>query len=426
MSIILGCIADDLTGATDLAMILVREGMKTVQIVGVPDENTPLPSAEAVVVALKSRTIPAAKAIEMSVKTCAWLRAAGAGQIFFKYCSTFDSTSEGNIGPVTDALMEKLSCNSTIACPAFPENGRSVYKGYLFVNEGLLSESSLRNHPLTPMTDPNLNRVLSSQSTSYINNITFEDVSRGPGAIVDALTQNQGTGRTIAIIDALDDHHLRSIGQACKDMILVTGGSALAQGLPDNYRAAGLMPHQQRAPRFVFPAGTEAILSGSCSEATLAQIEFAKAHLPHFQLDPRAILDGAPVVEQALHWAQAVIEPGTPVMIYSSAPAAQVAETQHTHGRMESGDMIEQTLGQIAKCLRNSGVKRFVVAGGETSGAVINALGISSMEIGPEIDPGVPWTRSTGPDPLALALKSGNFGGENFFLKAFAIANSVK
>ncbi|MDV7340582.1 3-oxo-tetronate kinase [Terasakiella sp. A23] len=417
MKITLGCIADDLTGATDLAMILVREGMKTVQIVGVPKPDTPVPDADAVVIALKSRTIPTDDAIKMSVASCDWLKKAGAQQIFFKYCSTFDSTADGNIGPVTDALMENLDTEQTIACPSFPENGRTVYRGYLFVNDGLLSESSLRNHPLTPMRDPNLKRVLSKQSKSTISNIYYETIEKGHGATHKAMQDNK-QNRTIYIMDAISDDHLRTIGQACDDMALITGGSAVAQGLPDNYRKAGLLPQNTGDVPFDAPDGPSIILSGSCSEATRAQVDYAQDHMPSFRLDALNILDNKPVADEAVAWAEAHIQSGTPVLFYSSADPDVVSEIQQKRGRVEVGSKVEKVISEIARRLKDIGVRRFVVAGGETSGAVINALNVRQMEIGPQIDPGVPWTKSIGDQPLALALKSGNFGGEDFFLKA--------
>ncbi|WP_135076449.1 3-oxo-tetronate kinase [Terasakiella sp. SH-1] len=413
MSIVLGCIADDLTGATDLAMILVREGMKTVQIVGVPDEDTPVPDADAVVIALKSRTLMASQAVSMSLSSCGWLQKAGAKQIFFKYCSTFDSTKEGNIGPVTDALMNKLNCRNTIACPSFPENGRTVYRGHLFVHDVLLSESSLSNHPLTPMTDPNLQRVLSKQTSTPISNVYYEDVEAG----VDVL-RNKFAQDGIHIVDAISDAHLRTIGEACRDLALITGGSAVAQGLADNYRTQGLLPAKSNANSFHGPKGAALVLSGSCSEATRGQVAYAQARMPHFKLDAYDILDGKPVADEAISWANAHLSQDQPVLIYSSADPAEVSRVQAERGRVEVGDQVEAVIADIAKRFYEAGVRRFVVAGGETSGAVIEALGVKAMEIGPAIDPGVPWTKSLNDDEKALALKSGNFGTEDFFIKA--------
>ena len=416
MSILLGCIADDLTGATDLAMILVRAGMKTVQIVGVPDENTVVPDADAIVVALKSRTIAPKDAVAQSLSSCEWLLKAGAQQIFFKYCSTFDSTADGNIGPVIDALMDRLDCDATIACPSFPENGRTVYRGYLFVNDGLLSESSLRNHPLTPMNDSNLKRVLTPQSKNTVENIYVETVEQGAAAIAQRLTATEG--RKIFVVDAVSDPHLKTIGTACKDLKLITGGSAVAQGLPDNFRAANLMNEAASKTIFEAPTSKAVILSGSCSEATLAQLKHAKATTAFFALDATEILAGAPVLEQALSWAETAFKDNDIILFYSSTDPETLAKIQHASDKVAIGSAVEDVIGKIAAGLEQKGVQQFIVAGGETSGAVINALGVQTLEIGPPIDPGVPWTKSLDGKPLALALKSGNFGAEDFFLKA--------
>ncbi|WP_421780244.1 3-oxo-tetronate kinase [Kiloniella litopenaei] len=419
MSIILGCIADDLTGATDLAMILVREGMKTVQVVGEPNADTPAPNAEAVVVALKSRTNNAQEAISMTISSCKWLQSHGAKQIFFKYCSTFDSTDQGNIGPVTDALMKHLECSSTIACPAFPENRRTVYHGYLFVNDGLLSESSLRNHPLTPMRDSNIKRILSAQSSSKVSNLYFEQIEKGHEVIAQAVAEKETGQPTIHITDALNDNHLRSIGKACKDMKLVTGGSAVAQGLPLNFEEQGLLRTRTKAQSFSAPGGASVILSGSCSEATRSQVSYAQNHIPSYCLDAVAILKGEPVAEEAINWATKYIDTATPVLLYSSADPSVVEQIQNNQNQIDIGSRVEAVIGEIAQKFHALGANRFVVAGGETSGAVINALAVKTMSIGPQIDPGVPWTSTTiNEKPIALALKSGNFGTDDFFIKA--------
>lgn len=415
---LLGCIADDLTGATDLAMILVREGMKTVQIVGVPDEATPIPDADAVIIALKSRTIPVNDAVSQSIDCCRWLKNTGARQIFFKYCSTFDSTSEGNIGPVTDALMKELNCPYTIACPAFPENGRTVYQGNLFVFDQLLSESSLRNHPLTPMADSNLNRVLSAQSGSNVENIYFEEVDKGHRAISAIFAQSKEESPTIYITDAINNEHLNYIGTACESLPLITGGSAVAQGLPANFRSKGLLQTNFNTASFHAPFGRSVILSGSCSEMTLKQVEYAKQHMPSFKIDPKEIAMGEPVVVQIVEFSKTQPDPNKPILIYSSANAVEVGKAQYELGKIGMGEFIEKTLGEAAQTLSDEGFNRFVVAGGETSGAVIQALEINTLQIGPEIDPGVPWTLTTETEPRALALKSGNFGSEDFFLKS--------
>jgi uncharacterized protein YgbK (DUF1537 family) len=420
VALLLGCIADDLTGATDLANTLVRQGMRTVQLIGVPDPDAPLPDADAIVIALKSRTIPAAAAVAISRAALDRLRAAGARQFFFKYCSTFDSTDEGNIGPVADALLADLGETFTIACPAFPENHRTIYLGHLFVGRGLLSDSSMKDHPLTPMTDANLVRVLGRQTKAKVGLVSYGVVQRGPEAIADCFDALQSAGVTHAIVDAIEDRHLLDIGVACADLKLVTGGSGIALGLPENFRREGILPDAGAADALPKVAGKEAVIAGSCSAATLLQIEQMKRSRPGFVIDPMALAAGEDAVGRALAWAREHLS-GGPVLIYASAPPEEVMRTQHQLGRERAGALIEHALAEIAAGLVAAGVRRLVVAGGETSGAVVQRLGAKALRIGPQIDPGVPWTVSLGEPALALALKSGNFGTPDFFTKAFAM-----
>jgi uncharacterized protein YgbK (DUF1537 family) len=420
VALLLGCIADDLTGATDLANTLVRQGMRTVQVIGVPDGDVPLPDAEAIVIALKSRTIPAAEAVAMSRAALRRLREGGARQFFFKYCSTFDSTDQGNIGPVADALLADLGESFTIACPAFPENKRTIYLGHLFVGDVLLSDSSMRHHPLTPMTDANLVRVLGRQTTAKVGLVPFAVVSRGAAAIAAEFARLRDAGDAHAIVDATEDRHLLQIGAACADMKLITGGSGIALGLPENFRRQDLLPTLGAADALPPIAGREAVIAGSCSAATLHQVEQMKRSRPAFAVDPAALAAGEDVVGQALAWARQRLA-GGPVLIYASAPPEEVARTQQQLGRDRAGALIEHALAEIAAGLVAAGVRRLVVAGGETSGAVVQRLGAKALRIGPQIDPGVPWTASIGKPALALALKSGNFGAPDFFTKAFAV-----
>ena len=412
---LLGCIADDFTGATDLANNLVRGGMRTVQIVGVP--YGPLhETVDAVVVALKSRTIPAADAVAQSLAALKWLRQHGCQQIYFKYCSTFDSTPAGNIGPVTEALMQALDCYFTIACPAFPEAGRTVFKGNLFVGDVPLNESGMRDHPLTPMRDANLVRVLQAQMQERVGLIEYAVVADGPDAIRARMDNLQSAGVSVAIVDVISNDDLMKLGQALKGMPLVTAGSGVAIGLPQNFAVTG------RAAAALPPArGHRAIVSGSCSVATNAQVAYfitkggaARA------LDAAKLAAGEPEVERALAWARPLLAAG-PVLLYSTAAPAQVRATQAQLGAEQAGQLIEQALANIACGLVDAGVGQLVVAGGETSGAVVQALGIEALHIGPQIDPGVPWTMTVGDRPLALALKSGNFGTGDFFSKAFQV-----
>jgi uncharacterized protein YgbK (DUF1537 family) len=422
MPIVLGCIADDFTGATDLANNLVRAGMRAVQTIGVP--AAPLSAeVDAVVVALKSRTIPAAEAIAQSLDALRWLQAQGAQQIYFKYCSTFDSTPAGNIGPVTEALMEALGTDFTIATPAFPDNGRTVFKGHLFVGDVLLSDSGMRDHPLTPMTDANLVRVLLAQCQRKVGLIDHKAVAQGSEAIRARIAQLKAEGTSIAIVDAVSNDDLLRLGPAIADLPLVTAGSGVAIGLPGNF---GLRPSPQAS---ALPAaqGLQAVVSGSCSQATNRQVaHFIAQGRPALALDPRAIVrDGADAVAaHALQWAAPQLR-GGPVLVYSTAAPEAVKAVQAEVGVARAGEMIEHTLAAVARGLVRAGVRQLVVAGGETSGACVQALGVAQLQIGPQIDPGVPWchapTAVDGVDSAAvhLALKSGNFGGDDFFIRAF-------
>lgn len=424
---VLGCIADDFTGATDLANNLVRAGMRAVQTIGVP--SSPLDAqADAIVVALKSRTLPKAEAIAQSLEALRWLQAQGVQQIYFKYCSTFDSTAEGNIGPVTEALMAALNTDFSIATPAFPDNGRTVFKGHLFVGDGLLHESGMQNHPLTPMTDANLVRVLQAQCTRQVGLIDYKVVAQGEASIRQRMDELRAQGVTLAIVDAVSNDDLLRLGPALKGMPLVTAGSGVAIGLPTNF---GLSP-SSTASELPAGQGWQAAVSGSCSLATNRQVKaFVDAGLPAFALDPLQLASSpqasAAMVQQALDWAKPHLAQG-PVLVYSSADPAAVKAVQAKLGVQEAGELVEATLAAMARGLVALGVRQLVVAGGETSGACVQALGIAQMRIGPQIDPGVPWCHaqarledSAVQDllPLHLALKSGNFGSDDFFVKAF-------
>ena len=411
----IGAIADDLTGATDLALTLSREGLRVLQVVGVPEADSDFGDAEAVIVSLKSRTIPAADAVEQSVAACKALTKAGAQQLLFKYCSTFDSTDAGNIGPVTDALLDLLGETRTLACPAFPTNRRTVYKGHLFVGDLLLSDSTMKDHPLTPMRDANLVRVLQRQTARRVSLVAHELVSQGAKALADVFAELEG----IAIVDATSDDDLRAIGRAAAGMKLITGGSGIALGLPANFRKSRERP---RPISMAAVAGGSVILAGSCSAATRRQVAVAKAAgTPALQLDAIAIAEIRISVDEAVAF---LLANGNerPALLYSSADQALVAEVQDKLGKIAAGEMVENFIAAVAKALHDRGVRKFLVAGGETSGAVVNALGVNALHIGPEIDPGVPWTMSHGAgEPVALALKSGNFGSDDFFLKAWGL-----
>jgi 3-dehydrotetronate 4-kinase len=419
MTVLLGAIADDFTGATDLANTLVKAGMRVTQAIGVPDSATEIGDAQAVVVALKSRTNTADEAVAWSLAALAWLRRQGTQQIVFKYCSTFDSTSSGNIGPVADVLLDALHSDFAFVCPAFPQNGRSVYRGHLFVGDELLAESPMKDHPLTPMRDSNLLRLMAAQSSRKVGLINIERVRAGVEAIRAAVQELRSRDVTYAVIDALDDADLRRIGAAAVDHALVTGSSAVALALPENFRAQGKL-EAPLSPELPAMRGRAVVFAGSCSGATRRQIAAVRERWPVLKLDVDRIANGEDIVGAVVSWSGRQ-DPTIPVLIYSSADPDEVSAIQQRYGVKQSGAMIEQSMAAIARQLVDDGFDRIVVAGGETSGAVVSALQIRALSIGPEIDPGVPWTQSLGNPPLALALKSGNFGAEDFFLKAFEV-----
>ncbi len=425
---LLGCIADDFTGATDLAAMLATQGMRCVQLLGVPGAADALPDAAAIVVALKSRTAPAPLAVADSLASLAWLRRAGCAQFFFKYCSTFDSTDAGNIGPVADALLRALGAGFALACPAFPANGRSVFQGHLFVGATLLNESGMERHSLTPMTDANLVRVLGRQTEGTVGLVDFATVERGAGAIRDAMTRLKEQGRRYAIVDALTDAHLHAIGTAAAAHPLLTGGSGVAIGLAGNFRGDGSLPVREDAEALPEVDGHAAVLAGSCSRATLLQIATARAHMPTLELDPLQTPDAAALVAQTTAWLDGRLA-ATPVLVAASQPPDRVAALQDRLGREAAGALVEQALSGIAAHMVAQGVRRLVVAGGETSGAVVTRLGLRRLRIGRQIDPGVPWTFAEGRDAstpaMLLALKSGNFGAPDFFMKSLALLDGA-
>jgi 3-dehydrotetronate 4-kinase len=408
---LLGCIADDFTGASDLANTLAKGGMATTQFTGVPSRAADA-ACEAGVISLKSRTVPVADAVRQSLAALDWLLANGCCQILFKYCSTFDSTPEGNIGPVAEALLDKLG-GVAVVCPVFPATGRTLFGGHLFVNGRLLSETGMRDHPLTPMTDPDIRRWLGLQTTGEVGLVPFATVREGPEAIRAALAAEAAAGRRLVVTDAVADGDLLAIGTAIRDAPLVTGGSGIALGLPANFRSAGKL--SGRGTAFAGSAGKAIAISGSCSTQSLAQVAAFAADHPALALLPDQVMDGTMTVERAFAWAMERIEAYP--MLYSSATAEAVKAAQALHGRGAVAEGIERFMGALAVRLAEAGVTRLAIGGGETSGAVVTALGVSAFAIGPEIDPGVPALAVEG-SPLRLALKSGNFGALDFYAKA--------
>jgi len=406
---LLGCIGDDFTGSSDLANTLAKAGMRAVQYTGVPS-GPAAADVEAGVVALKSRSIDPSEAVRLSLEALAWLQAQGCQQFFFKYCSTFDSTNEGNIGPVADALANALDAHKVIVCPAFPGAGRSVYQGYLFVNDVLLNESGMENHPLTPMKDASLRRLMSAQSKFDVGFVPAEVVFKGAAAIEERMEAEHQSGNRMMVVDAMRDEDLVEIGVAAKGLPLITGGSGIALGLPANFGC------ESKQVAWQAQQGKAAILSGSCSNATRGQIKHHLEKHPGLKIDLAKVINGEQTPAEVAQW---LIETSGLPMAYSSADPEEVQELQATFGREASASALEAFFGETAQLLAQQGVARLLIAGGETSGAVVESLKLDTLQIGPEIDPGVPALRAS--EDLVIALKSGNFGSVDYFEKAAAI-----
>lgn len=411
---LLGCIGDDLTGSSDLANTLAKGGMRVVQYNGIPQEPGH-PEIEAGVVALKTRTIPAREAVAQSLAALEWLQAQGCRQFLFKYCSTFDSTPEGNIGPVLDALSHTLGAKRAIVCPAFPATGRSIYQGHLFVNDRLLSESGMESHPLTPMTDPDLRRWLARQTAHKVGHVGYRFVGEGSAAVLNALDEAEARGERYIVVDAIENRDLVVIGQAVSSDILLSGGSGIAIGLPENFRKGGLIGTAKAD--WTGATGPSAALCGSCSTMSRRQIAEHRARYPTRQASADDILSGATEPDACADWMMVHQGFDGPPLVYSSADPAEVEAAQAKHGKERVAEAVETFFAGLARALAARGVRRLVSAGGETSGAVVSALAIPSFEIGPEIDPGVPALKA-GDTGMAFALKSGNFGAPDFFAKA--------
>ena len=413
---LLGCISDDFTGGTDLANNLVKSGFRTVQAIGLPDSTAELDDVDALVVALKTRTCPVEEAVQESRDAIRWLNGAGCKQFYFKYCSTFDSTPRGNIGPVIEVLLKELDIKYAIACPAFPDNGRTVYRGHLFVYDQLLNESGMQHHPLTPMTDPNIVRVLQAQTRLNVDLIRLDTVRRGETAVRGEFDDRMAGLETVSITDATSNEDLLVVAAAAKGLKLVTGGSGLALGLGKNF---ALQPG--RGAQQVTARGPGAILAGSCSQRTLKQIAVAGTVFPAFRIEPRQL---ANQFEQKLNevadWTKRHLLLSETVLVYTSGTPDEIAANQKILGAERAGRLCEDFLAELAQRIIDYGISRLIIAGGETSGAVVSSLGLNLLRIGPEIDPGVPWTIASGNGrTIALALKSGNFGSEEFFIRAW-------
>lgn len=418
MSIALGCIADDFTGASDLAAILARSGHKVGLRIGVPsaeDDSAPAPFE---VIALKCRTEPVDEALELTGKAADWLMTHGAGQLYWKYCSTFDSTPAGNIGPVSEALMARLGAEQAIYCPAFPENGRSIYMGNLFVGDVPLNESPMRDHPLTPMRDANLMRLLEPQVQGKVGHIAWPDIAKGAVHIADRLRALANDGVAHVVPDAISQADLAAISEAVQDFPLITGGSALALDLPRLLAQKGSI--EAAGDDITAPSTGKGniVLSGSCSAMTRAQVAEYSTGAASYRLDPLALADGPDGLAAVRQWL-ASQDPNVAKIIYATAEPADVAAAQAKLGRERAGQVVEDALAVLANDAFDHGIRRFVVAGGETSGAVTQALATDRLSVGHEIAPGVPWCYAERKgETFAITLKSGNFGTEDFFARA--------
>ncbi|MEZ8880718.1 3-oxo-tetronate kinase [Vibrio lentus] len=412
---LLGVIADDFTGATDIAGFLVENGMRTIQLNGIPTGDFDA-AADAVVISLKSRSCPVDEAITDSVTALKWLQSQGCQQFYFKYCSTFDSTAEGNIGPVTDALLAELGESFTMVCPALPVNGRTVYNGHLFVFGELLSDSGMRNHPVTPMTDSSVVRMMDAQSEGVSGLVNFQTIEQGSDSVTARFEELKSQGNRYAVVDAFNSEHLVTLGQAAKSLKLITGGSGLAAGIAKNWTEhlvdqsdAKLAGSPVKAPTVVF--------SGSCSVMTNQQVAAYKQLAPHFAIDVKACLSNGQYANEVFDWVMTNSQGDFAPLVYATADAAELKAIQEEYGAQASSHAVEQFFSQLAIKLQQHGVKNFIVAGGETSGVVTQSLAVKGFHIGPQIAPGVPWVKSVEGE-LSLALKSGNFGDESFFAKA--------
>ncbi|MEZ8883843.1 3-oxo-tetronate kinase [Vibrio sp. 10N.222.54.F6] len=412
---LLGVIADDFTGATDIAGFLVENGMRTVQLNGIPTGEFDT-SADAVVISLKSRSCPVDQAVTDSVTALKWLQSQGCQQFYFKYCSTFDSTAEGNIGPVTDALLAELGESFTMVCPALPVNGRTVYNGHLFVFGELLSDSGMRNHPVTPMTDSSVVRMMDAQSEGVSGLVNFQTIEQGADAVTARFNELKAQGSRYAVVDAFNAEHLVTLGQAAKSLKLITGGSGLAAGIAKNW--TGHLADQSDAKHAGSPVKAPTVVfSGSCSVMTNQQVAVYKQLAPHFAIDVKACLTNDQYANDVFDWVMTNNQGEFAPLVYATADAAALKAIQEEYGAQASSHAVEQFFSQLAIKLHQHGVKNFIVAGGETSGVVTQSLAVKGFHIGPQIAPGVPWVKSVEGE-LSLALKSGNFGDKNFFAKA--------
>lgn len=412
---LLGVIADDFTGATDIAGFLVENGMRTIQVNGTPSEDMKI-NADAVVVSLKSRSCATQQAIIDSVKALKWLQSQGCQQFYFKYCSTFDSTAQGNIGPVTDALLDQLNEDFTVVCPSLPVNGRTVFNGHLFVLGQLLSESGMRNHPVTPMKNSNIVQLMDAQSRGETGLINYQIIEQGPDNIIKGFKALKAQGKRYAVVDAFNSQHIDNIGKSINGLKLITGGSGLASGIAKNWKSH--LQDQTEAKKAGYPSKAPTVIfSGSCSLTTNKQVSHYKKKAPHLAINVEHCLNKNNYSQEVCDWVLSQTQSTLAPLVYATADPQGLKKIQLKYGAEASSQAIENFFKQLAIKLKEKGVCNFIVAGGETSGVVTQSLQVDCFHIGPQIAPGVPWIKAVN-HPLSLALKSGNFGDETFFTKA--------
>lgn len=414
-----GCIADDFTGATDIASVLAQVGRSVVVVFrldAIADVDTS--ECDALVLALKSRTAPVKDCIQQIQDAAGVLKAWGADRFYLKYCSTFDSTHKGNIGPSIDTLLEELDLSTAVVAPAYPDNGRTVYQGHLFVGHDLLDESPMRNHPLTPMHDSSIERLLAPQTHWPVSNLYLDQLHAGVGVrdILKDKAQGAGDKKQIIIADAVNNDDLRRIAASCPSNTLLTGGAGLAIGLGSTDPTHFPISHHLKPERML-------IVSGSASAQARRQVRYAKSRIPSLKIDTKRLLKGDDLVLELMRWVRSQWEQNptpTPVLVYATDSLEDLS-SQTTTERKTLSERIESTLAGLAEQALSYNLDALLVAGGETSGKVVQGLGITAIHSGIELDPGVIWAKAkakTGRD-IFIALKSGNFGSVELYTKAW-------
>ncbi len=416
MTLLFGALADDLTGGMELAAMLVAQGVRCGFTTDPAAAASLDPGLDALVIAQKTRVIPAGEAVAAFRHGAQVLRARGARQLFFKYCATFDSTDDGNIGPCADLLRALTGARLTAFCPSFPEAGRRVFQGHLFADDMLISESPKRFDPLTPMPDPSLVRTLQRQTATRVGLIPQQVVHAGPAALRAHARALEDEGIGFAIADAAEPADLAAVAALTWDWPLMTGNSSICAYFPALWRTHGWLARESAVAPLPAVAGPGVVLAGSCADRSIAQLRAFERDRPVHWIDVERALDGTDVVAEALDWSLRQLPDG-PVAIATSAPADTIGRIQARLGKHEAAAVAEDILGRLAQRLRRAGVTRFVVSGGETSGAVLAHLGIDRLQVGPYAGPGIARAVAQDGDAfLALCLKSGKLGPEDMLL----------